>query len=308
MVAHLLHSDILKHIKAWQSHLRDVKRCSAHTQKAYHSDLFSFLGFLADYLGHTLSLNDLKALTIKDMRSWLASRQRNELSHASSARAVATIRNFFRYLDKYHDIQNASVFELRTPKVPRSVPKAMDTTQAMDAVAAAAELSSTAWIGARDTALITLIYGCGLRSSEALSLNYGNRPKGDTLRITGKGNKQREVPVLPQVQKALTHYFKLCPYHFSDDTALFLGAKGERLNDRTLRKLMQQVRSYLGLPETASPHALRHSFATHLLEGGGDLRTIQELLGHANLSTTERYTKVDSKRFMEVYQKTHPRS
>lgn len=307
MVAHLLHQNVSDTISQWQSHLANVKRCSSHTQKAYDTDLFAFLGFLADYLGQSISLDNLKKLDIKTMRAWLASRQREALSNASTARAMATVRNFFRYLDKHHGLQNAAVFQLRTPKVPKHLPKALDTAQAIDAVQAASDLSSTPWIAARDAALITLIYGCGLRSAEALSLNYAQRPKGDTLRIKGKGNKEREVPVLPQVNEALSKYLKLCPYGFSDETALFLGAKGERLNDRTLRKLMQTMRGYLGLPETASPHALRHSFATHLLEGGGDLRTIQELLGHANLSTTERYTKVDSKRLMEVYQRTHPR-
>lgn len=307
MITALVHSSLLRLVQQWHAHLANIKHVSAHTLKAYQTDLFSFLEFLAEYEGAELGISSLKKIDLKTMRSWLAWRNRNELSAASTARALATIRNFFRYIDKHHGIENATIFQVRTPKVGKSIPKALDSQQALETIEAAAELSATPWIAARDTALITLIYGCGLRSAEALGLTYSQRPQNDTLRIKGKGNKEREVPVLPQVHQALKQYLTLCPYAFNKDTPLFLGARGEQLNDRLLRKLMQQVRGYLGLPSTASPHALRHSFATHLLAGGGDLRTIQELLGHANLSTTERYTKVDSKRLMEVYQRTHPR-
>lgn len=308
-MAHSIFSQKLQVLLAeWQGNLANTCRVSLHTLKAYQTDIFAFLDFVTTYQGKAVTPDDLGELDIKTFRAWLAARHKEGLSFNSTARAVSTMRNFFRYIDKHHGIHNAAAFVVKSPKRDKTLPKALDVKQTLDAMDAAGELAKEHWVALRDTALLTLIYGCGLRSAEALSLNFSDWPEGDVLRITGKGNKQRELPLIPAVKRAVGAYLEHCPFAFTADTPLFLGARGGRLNDRLLRKQMQLLRGYLGLPDSATPHALRHSFATHLLAGGGDLRTIQELLGHASLSTTERYTKVDSKRLMEVHRTTHPRS
>ncbi|MBE0533817.1 MAG: tyrosine recombinase XerC [Rhodospirillales bacterium] len=299
---------VTRAIEAWRSWLADERRASPHTLDAYGRDMAAFLAFVAGHLGFPPGLRDLETFSAADFRGWLARRAADGLSRASTARAMSTVRGFFRFMDRRGGLHNPALAVVRTPRLPKSVPKALDVADALETVEAVAGFSDEPWIARRDVAVLTLLYGCGLRIGEALSLNRGQAPAGDTLIVTGKGNKQRLVPVLPVVKEAIDAYLAACPYGLEPEDPLFVGARGKRLTARVVQLRMQGVRLMLGLPETATPHALRHSFATHLLAGGGDLRTIQELLGHASLSTTQRYTDVDSTRLMAVYAATHPRA
>jgi integrase/recombinase XerC len=261
------------------------------------------------HLGEPPDPARLIGLRAADFRAWLAHRHGRGLARSSTARALAALRSFYRYLDREHGRHNPAVKALRTPRLPRCLPRPLATGQAMallDAVPAASKLD---WIAKRDTAVLVLLYGAGLRIGEALALERaaaGPDPAGlRSLLITGKGGKQRLVPVLPVIAAAIADYLAACPYR---EAALFLGARGKRLQAPIVRRLMQDLRRRLGLPESATPHALRHSFATHLLAGGADLRTIQELLGHASLSTTQGYTGVDGERLMRLYHQAHPRA
>ena len=299
---------LLRTIEAWRAWLAIERNCSEHTLDGYGRDLSAFIKFLVGHLGYAPGLQDLENLKPADFRSYLAKRNMDGLSKSSTARAVSPLRNFFRYLDKEDILQNAAIRSLRTPKLPQSIPKPLSAEEAKAALRTFGEMHDTPWIADRDIALMTLLYGCGLRISEALNLNVGDIPENGALVITGKGSKQRVVPLLPVVTKAVDHYLANCPFGLRKGEPLFVGARGKRLNAGVVQRQMRKVRLLMGLPDTATPHALRHSFATHLLAGGGDLRTIQELLGHASLSTTQRYTKVDSARLTEVYRDAHPRA
>jgi integrase/recombinase XerC len=240
-------------------------------------------------------------------------------------RGLSVVRSFFRYLARSGRVHNAAINTVRFPKVPKSVPKALSVSDAAAVVKAVGALSRRPWLAKRDIALFTLLYGAGLRIGEALALNRGDVPlpagrstlwragpdagdDGASIVVTGKGQKQRTVPLLPVIQEAISEYLAVCPYRLERAAPLFVGARGGRLNPRVVQARMEQLRAALGLPETATPHALRHSFATHLLAAGGDLRAIQELLGHASLSTTQRYTEVDAERLIKVYRNAHPRA
>jgi len=299
---------VIAAVEAWRSWLADERRASPHTLDAYGRDMAGFLAFVADHLGFPPGLEDLEGLTAGDFRGWLARRAGDGLSRASTARAMSTVRGFFRFLDRRGHLHNPALAIVRTPRLAKSVPKALEVGDALETVQAVADFADAPWIARRDVAVLTLLYGCGLRIGEALSLNRGQAPAGDSLIVTGKGNKQRLVPVLPVVREAIDAYLAACPYGLEPGDPLFVGARGKRLTARVVQLRMRDVRLMLGLPETATPHALRHSFATHLLAGGGDLRTIQELLGHASLSTTQRYTDVDSARLIAVYAAAHPRA
>ena len=299
---------LLKTIGAWCTWLSVERNCSDHTLDGYGRDLSTFLNFLLDHLGYRPGLRDLEQLKSADFRSYLAKRNMEGLSKSSTARAVSTLRNFFRYLDKEDILQNAAIRSLRSPKLPQSLPKPLSAEEAKAALKTFGQIHDTPWIADRDIALMTLLYGCGLRISEALNLNVGDIPADGALVITGKGNKQRLVPVLPVVITAVDHSLATRPFGHRKGDPLFVGARGKRLNPGVVQRQMRKVRTLMGLADTATPHALRHSFATHLLAGGGDLRTIQELLGHASLSTTQRYTKVDAARLTEVYRDAHPRA
>ena len=292
----------------WRTWLATEKRTSKHTVEAYDHDLDGFLRFMAGHLGHPPGLQDLAVLQARDFRAWLADRANRGLARTSTARALSTLRSFFRHLDREGLAHNAAIQAVRTPKVPKSVPKALDEADAMEAVEVMAELHDEPWIAKRDVAVLMLLYGCGLRIGEALGLDRQDAPDSDVMTVRGKGGKQRIVPVLPAVRQAVREYLAACPYHLVADGPLFIGARGGRLDASVVQRQMRRLRIELGLPETATPHALRHSFATHLLAGGGDLRTIQELLGHASLSTTQRYTDVDSARLAAVYRNAHPRA
>jgi len=295
-------------VSRWRDWLAHERRCSAHTLDGYGRDLFAFLSFLARHLGGPPGLKDLEALKPVDFRAWLADRNNRDFSRTSTARALSTLRGFFRYLEKQGIAANSALGALRTPKVPHAVPKALSIEEAFDLVTAAEDIADEAWIGLRDRALLTLLYGGGLRIGEALALNRGQAPKADALMVRGKGGKDRVVPMLPAVRDAIARYLAACPYGGGDDSPLFLGARGGRLAAGVAQERVRRLRALLGLKDTATPHALRHSFATHLLAGGGDLRTIQELLGHASLSTTQRYTDVDLARLTAVYEDAHPRA
>ncbi|MBF0306481.1 MAG: tyrosine recombinase XerC [Alphaproteobacteria bacterium] len=295
-------------VEGWRGWLDDERRASAHTLDGYSRDLAGFLAFLREHLGEEPGLAALGSLSPADFRAFMARRSGEGVSRSSLARCMSSLRSFFRWLDRGGKVHNPALTAVRSPRPPRSVPKPLAPDEALETLATAAELQDEPWLAARDTALFTLLYGCGLRLGEALSLNRRDMPRGEAMTITGKGRKQRVVPLLPVVVEAVAAYVALCPHKGATDSPLFLGARGKRLDPGVVQRQMRSLRALLGLPETATPHALRHSFATHLLAGGGDLRTIQELLGHASLSTTQRYTEVDSARLMTIYGDAHPRA
>ena len=292
----------------WLTWLAMERRYSPHTTAAYRRDIAAFFAFLAEHLGHSPGLQDLAGLSAADFRGFLAARQRDGAGRTSVARYLSSLRGFFRHLDRRDLGRNAALGSLRGPRVPASLPKALSAEEAREAVAAVADGDGPAWAARRDTAILLLLYGCGLRIGEALGLRRWDAPLGESLRILGKGNKERIVPVLPVVAEAVARYIDACPRPLPGDGPLFVGVRGGPLQPAVVQKRVRELRRVLGLPETATPHALRHSFATHLLAGGGDLRTIQELLGHASLSTTQRYTAVDAGRLQAVYQAAHPRA
>ena len=300
--------DLAEAIAAWQSWLETERRLSVHTGAAYMRDLKLFLDFLVEHQGGLADLAALEGLGHGDFRSYLAQRAMNDRARSSTARALSVLRGFFRFLERTDRARNGAIGAVRTPRLPHSVPKPV---AARDALAIVAEAGDTArkkpWVAARDTALLLLLYGAGLRIDEALSLNEDQAPLGDSLRVLGKGGKERIVPILPAVREAVAAYLQACPYVVPGGP-LFLGTRGGRLNAGVVQRELRRIRGALGLPETATPHALRHSFATHLLQAGGDLRAIQELLGHASLSTTQRYTEVDTATLVAVYNDAHPRA
>ncbi len=300
--------DLAEAIAAWHGWLLAERRVSSHTSEAYSRDLASFLAFVLDHLGETADLASLGVLKPADFRSYLALRASEGIARSSIARGMSTLRNFFRFLDRTGRVHNPAVKSVKTPRLPQSVPKALDEIDALAAIRSAGALQEEPWLAARDQALMLLLYGCGLRLGEALSLTWSTPTEADTLRIVGKGRKERIVPVLPIVKTAIASYRELCPFKNSGDAPLFLGARGKPLSPRIIQRQMETLRAQLGLHEHATPHALRHSFATHLLAKGGDLRTIQELLGHASLSTTQRYTAVDEGHLVRTYRDTHPRA
>lgn len=293
-------------MERWLTHVTAIRGQAPKTVEAYRRDLSGYLGFMANHLGGSLGQTALSNVNITDMRAWMAHQRRGGLNARSLARSLSAVKSFYRWLSVIYSIDVTSVLATRAPKFAAGLPRPVPKTDAKTLIKTAEFQSTDAWVGARDTAVLTLLYGCGLRISEALNLNYGQAPLPEVLRIIGKGNKERIVPVIPAARGAVDEYLKLSPHLFEADTPLFLGVRGKRLNPRHIQKVMEQVRMQLGLSASATPHALRHSFATHLLEAGGDLRSIQELLGHASLSSTQNYTAVDQARLMEVYKKSHP--
>jgi integrase/recombinase XerC len=278
--------------------------------EAYGTDLASFLGFLTNHLGAEPDLTALAQVRQADIRGWLASLANEGLVNASRARHLSAVRSFFRYLARHHGADNPAVKLVSTPRTRRPLPRALTPEAALGVTRDIGELSDFAPIQARDTALFTLLYGCGLRIAEALALNVRDAPRtgaDDPLRVVGKGSKERLVPVLPVVRQAIAAWLRLHPAA-QPDAPLFVGARGKRLDAAVAQRTLRSYRHQNGLPEHATPHALRHSFATHLLGGGADLRSIQDLLGHASLSTTQRYTSVNEAQLLEVWRKAHPRA
>jgi integrase/recombinase XerC len=296
----------------WLAHLSDERRMSAKTLEAYRRDVGQFLTFLAEHRGGAPTLSDLAKLTPADVRAFMAERRSGGIGSRSLMRILAGVRSFARFLERNGKGKIAALMAVRAPKVPKTLPKALAMADAkrMTDVDLRAGEAREPWIFARDAAVLALLYGSGLRIGEALSLKREDAPlpgKDDAITVLGKGRKQRMVPVLPVVAQLIADYVAICPYDLPPNGPLFVGAKGGPLSPRIIQLSMVRLRGALGLPETATPHALRHSFATHLLARGGDLRAIQELLGHASLSTTQNYTAVDSERLLEVYRSAHPR-
>jgi integrase/recombinase XerC len=300
--------DLRAAIGLWAAWLAGERRASAHTVAAYGRDIAFFLDFLTEHLGELPSLATFGQLIPADFRAWLARRAADGAQRSSTARGLSVVRGFVRFLERRGLAVSPALSVLRAPKLPHSVPKPLTVPDAAATIEAPAEFVVSAWQAKRDVAILTLLYGGGLRISEALGLRRSEAPRGEVLAITGKGRKDRIVPILPAVRDAVVDYLGACPYPLPADGPLFVGVRGGPLNPRVVQRQMQNLRGLLGLPETATPHALRHSFATHLLSGGGDLRAIQELLGHASLSTTQRYTSVETERLLAVYDSAHPRS
>ena len=290
----------------WLASLAHERRASPHTLRAYGDDLARFLAFLHDHLGGGVNARTLAKLVPADIRAFITVRRGEGLGPKGVQRALAAVRSFFRYLARENILESAAARSVRTPRIRKGLPRPLSETDAARAIDGAGE-HVIDWIAARDTALLTLLYGAGLRISEALSLKRGDVPLAGSLTILGKGRKERVVPVLGQVRDAIAAYAAKIPFTGAKDAPLFLSRRGKAMSAREAQLLMQRLRGALGLTERATPHALRHSFATHLLANGGDLRSVQELLGHASLSTTQTYTEIDTSKLMAVYEKAHPR-
>ncbi len=296
--------DLADQLIRWEKWLRVEKNLSRHTLRAYQSDVQNFLVFLSSHQGQALSLDTLSSAALSDFRSWISKRALSGAIAASRARNLSGVQNFLRYLDRQGIVHNPYIQSIRRPKLPRKLPRPLPEDQALSLARYEGEKD---WVSLRDRALFALLYGCGLRIEEALTLCLKDVPSHDVLRVTGKGRKQREVPILPEIKAALDAYLKACPFHTHDDSFVFLGIQGKKLNQGMAQKAMRALRATLGLQGNATPHALRHSFATHLLSNGANLREIQDLLGHASLSTTQRYTDVTTDELMAAYNKAHPR-
>jgi integrase/recombinase XerC len=302
--------DDLKHtVEAWLAHLVNERGQTAATQEAYARDIRQFLSFLKRHLGYPPCLGDLGRLDAKTFRAFLADRRKTGVISRSLARSLSALRTFFRWLERENVLTNRAVSQLALPKVPHSVPKPL-TVEGAASLVATEPGGEAEWIATRDIAVMLLLYGAGLRISEALGLTPRTAPLDgrDVMHIKGKGGKERLVPALAIVSETIAKYVQLCPFPLAPDGPLFLGARGGPLSPRLIQLAMERLRGELGLPDTATPHALRHSFATHLLSAGADLRQIQELLGHASLSTTQVYTEVDRARLLAVYDHAHPRA
>ncbi len=290
----------------WLSMLAHERRASSNTLRAYGDDLSRFLGFLHIHLGSAITERTLAKVAPADIRAFITDRRSDGLGARGVQRAIAAVRSFYRWLARENILDNPAPRAVRTPRVKRGLPRPLSETDTARTLEEAGE-HDIAWLAARDVALLTLLYGAGLRISEGLSLKRGDVPLGRTLTILGKGSKERSVPILPAVSEAIANYAAKIPFTGARDTALFLSRRGKPMSPREAQALMQKLRGRLGLSEKATPHALRHSFATHLLANGGDLRSVQELLGHASLSTTQTYTEVETSKLMDIYKNAHPR-
>lgn len=300
--------ELVRHREDWLDSLSRERRMSAETVEAYERDLRQFLQFLTGYLGHPAGLADLAELKPANLRGFLSERRRSGAGARSLGRSLAGIRSFIRHLERRGLASSAGLAATRAPRQPKSLPKAMTANQALRLARPDEQMRDEPWVAARDCAVLLLLYGCGLRISEALSLTSKALDANPAaLEITGKGSKTRLVPLLPVIREAIGAYRRLAPFAPEPGEPLFRGEKGGPLRPEIIQRQIRRLRSALGLPDSATPHALRHSFATHLLAGGGDLRTIQELLGHASLSTTQTYTSVDTARLLDIYDKAHPR-
>ena len=304
--AFILDDFVQKQLAGWTRDLGSVRRLAPNTLEAYGRDLAGFLAFLGHHTGGPVSLSTLKDMRAADIRAWMASRREDDIQSRSLARGLSAIKSFFRFLEREGVMATEALNVIRTPKAKKSLPKALTVTEARTAIATVDEMEDTPWVAARDMAVLSLCYGAGLRISEALAVSRADLDTS-TLRVTGKGGKTRMVPLIDAVRASIETYLKLCPFSLTPTQPLFRGVKGGTLSPRLIQMRVVQLRSALGLPPSATPHALRHSFATHLLGRGGDLRAIQELLGHASLSTTQIYTAVDTDRLLESYRAAHPR-
>lgn len=297
-------------VSDWQDYLRHEKRYSEKTIGAYIADFWRFIDFINSHVGGIVNFETLFKLKALDFRAWLAhrkSKDNGDLCNASLARNLASIRSFYSYCDKKIGRINKNIALLQNPKVGIRAPRPININDAVELVSKTHEFANENWVGRRDEAVLALLYGCGLRIFECLSLN-GADCDSDKIRIEGKGKKTRIVPLIDSVKSKIDEYRKVCPFEINSTTPLFFGEQGKRLNPRIVQKLMEKLRSALNLQENATPHALRHSFATHILENGADLRSIQELLGHSSLSTTQKYTQIDKTHILKAFKSAHPRA
>ena len=295
-------------VNDWLARLSALRDISQNTRKAYRADVESLVSFLTGHKGALPTPATLAGIDVEDMRAFMAHERARGLSPRSLARRLSALKNFHHWLGEREGKDSSEVLSLRSPKHNRNLPRPIEADDAFALIDQVETQAQQAWVAARDVAVLTLLYGCGLRVSEALALVGAEHPLPALLRIRGKGGKERQVPVLPVAREAVADYVRLCPHRLARNEPLFRGIRGGPLNSRNVREVMRQLRIRLGLPSTATPHALRHSFATHLLQAGGDLRTIQELLGHASLSTTQVYTAVNNARLLEIYTNAHPRA
>lgn len=309
--------DVMAARALWLEHLRDERRMAAKTLEAYERDLRQFCVHMTEYLGEPPKISDLADLRPLVLRGFLSRRRDAGSGPRTLARGMAGIRSFIRFLEKQGKASSAGLKAMQVPKQPSTLPRPLKAEDALALTSAKTQLHAEPWIAARDAALMTLLYGCGLRISEGLSLTLEDfgisissipRVKTTSIRVLGKGGKTRLVPLLPVVSEAIEHYLTLCPYVLKNDDTVFRGARGGPVQPAVIQRAMRIMRGALGLAATATPHAMRHSFATHLLGQGGDLRTIQELLGHASLSTTQRYTQVDAESLLKTWSAAHPRA
>lgn len=295
-------------LAGWLDHERALNGAAANTLRAYQADVLDYLGFLAGYHGGAAGLGPLGRVTLSDLRGWMAAARGRGLSARSLARSLSAVKSFTRWLADREGFDPSAVLAARAPRFQPKLPRPLAEDAARAVIARVEVQSDVPWIAARDGAVVTLLYGCGLRISEALALRGRDAPLPQVLRVIGKGGKERLVPVIGAARAAVAAYLAALPQPPLPEGPLFIGARGGRLSPRLIQKVMEQARHQLGLPATATPHALRHSFATHLMEAGGDLRAIQELLGHASLATTQAYTAVDTAHLMQVYARAHPKA
>jgi len=294
-------------LQGWLDAQKALKGAADNTLEAYGRDVGGFLAFVTEHKGEAQGLSALARVGVADMRSWMAFTRGKDVGARSLARKLSAVKSFYRWLSEREGFDATAVLSARAPKFQRKLPRPLAPDAAQDLIETLEMQSENPWVAARDQAVVTLLYGCGLRISEALGLRADVLPMAEALRITGKGGKERIVPVIAPARAAVEQYVRLCPHDLTPDRPLFRGVRGGALSPRAVQKVTQAARTQLGLPASATPHAMRHSFATHLLNAGGDLRAIQELLGHASLSTTQAYTAVDSARLMEVYRNAHPK-
>ena len=290
----------------WLGNLKEVRNLSDNTLISYKHDIKSFIEFISTHTGSEVSIKYLNDMKISDFRSFLSYLRNKDISSTSIARIISSLKSFFNYLLNINLIESTVIQSLRTPKQKKSLPRPISSELAIETIKHAQDMEKEKWIGMRNKSILMLLYGCGLRISEALNLNFEDINENDYLIIKGKGNKERMVPLMDYVKNDIENYIHECPKNFMKDDPLFVGKRLDRLSPRIIQYVLEKIRHNLSLPETATPHALRHSFATHLLDSGGDLRTIQELLGHSSLSTTQKYTKVETEKLYDAYSKTHP--
>ncbi len=302
-ITYLASPEVQNHINGWLTWLKSERMYSPHTLDGYARDLSSFFKFWYDYLNKNPDFNDLREIDVRTFRAFLSFQNSRHLSKTTLARELSTLKSFFKYLNHNHIIENTSISVLGSPKKDKILPKSLDVEQTLELLDKVKDFSKKDWQGLRDVAILTIIYGCGLRISEALALNVGDITHNDFLKIHGKGNKERYVPVLSIIKTKIDAYLMACPYNQSKGEPLFLGARGDRISPRIVQRTLEKARNILNLPDNITPHALRHSFATHLLAKGTNLRYIQELLGHASLSTTQRYTNVEISHLKKEYEK-----
>ena len=293
---------------SWLDSQRALAGAAENTLKAYQTDVLGFLAFMTQHNGGAQGLAPIARVAVRDMRAWMAHERGRGVGARSLARSLSAVKSFYRWLAEREGFEPTAVLSTRSPKFQRKLPRPLEQAAAASIINMVEIQAPEPWVAARDAAVVTLLYGCGLRISEALSLTGSDAPLPEVLRITGKGGKERIVPVIDVARDAVDAYLRLCPYDANDSAPLFRAVRGGALTPRPIQKVMEQARLQMGLPATATPHAMRHSFATHLLMAGGDLRTIQELLGHASLSTTQAYTAVDAAHLMAVYDKAHPKA